>query len=118
MLQEQKIWDFCQEPTLLETKSTTSSALAAKGLALELELELTLGLELELKEIFFQRSLRVEGILPEPESETKGSIDLLKHQFLPLTGNTINLALILPRKNLFYEFRFRAHKAHKQAQKK
>lgn len=66
-----------------ETKSIRSSALAFKGFALE--------------EIFRQSSFNVEGVWEEAESkeEAELSMDLLKHQFLPLTGNTTNLALML-----------------------
>lgn len=41
------------------------------------------------------RSLTVEGV-DEDDAGTKGSIERLKHQFLPFTGNTTNLALIIP----------------------
>jgi hypothetical protein len=54
-----------------------------------------LALELEEEEIFFQRCLRVEGVWEAAASSREGSIDLLKHQFLPLTGNTTNLALMI-----------------------
>lgn len=43
----------------------------------------------------------MEGVREEAASSREGSIDLLKHQFLPLTGNTTNLALmILQQKRL------------------
>lgn len=80
--------------TLRETKSTRSSALALKGLALE--------------EIFRQSSFRVDGVWEEAESKEAAelSMDLLKHQFLPLIGNTTNLALMLFPSNPFRLFFF------------
>lgn len=76
-------------------KSVTISALLlalAMERAPDLEEE-----EEEDEEILVQRSLKVEGVWAEAESETVGSMDLLKHQFLPLIGNTTNLALIVPK---------------------
>lgn len=37
----------------------------------------------------------MEGVWEAAASSREGSIDLLKHQFLPLTGNTTNLALMI-----------------------
>ena len=67
--------------TLLEMKSTRSSALALRGL--------------ELDDIFFQSSLTVEGALAAVDSDADWSMDLLKHQLFPLIGNTTNLALMM-----------------------
>ena len=80
--------------TLLATKSIKSSALEVKGLGLE-------------KEILEKRSLMAEGVsavVDEPDSEAKGWIDVEKHQFLPLTGNTTTLALIIKIIVLLYYF--------------
>lgn len=68
------------EKTLSETKSTRSWALWEEELA---------------EEIRCQSCLRVEGDWEEANWVANGSADLLKHQFLPFTGNTINLALMI-----------------------
>lgn len=62
-------------------KSTRSSALALRGF--------------EFDEIFFQSSLTVEGVLAELNADADWSMDLLKHQILPLIGNTTNVAFIV-----------------------
>ena len=66
---------------MLEAKSTRSSALALRGFGLD--------------EMWFQRSLKVEGVWAAWESATAGSRDLTKHHFLPLIGKTTNRAFIL-----------------------
>lgn len=52
----------------------------------------------ELEEILVHSSLSPDGVWAEAESaavEGNESMDLLKHQVLPFTGNTTNLALIV-----------------------
>lgn len=68
--------------TLLATKSTRCSTLETVNL-------------LEEEEIVFQRSLNVDGEPRDWDSNVDRSMDLLKHQFLPLIGNTNNLALMI-----------------------
>lgn len=46
------------------------------------------------EETFFHSCLNVVGDCEDWDSEVERSIDLIKHQFLPLIGNTNNLALI------------------------
>lgn len=72
--------------TLLETKSTTTSTLELEGFSLD-----------AFEEIFFHSSLNVDGTPEEDcESSVEGStLLLLNAQFLPLMGNTTNLALII-----------------------
>lgn len=72
--------------TLRATKSTRSSALAARGLGVE-------------NESLLKRSLMVEGVsaVADSDSETKGWMGVEKHQFLPLTGNTTTLVLIVQK---------------------
>lgn len=67
---------------LLEAKSMTSSRLALEESWVDLE-------------IFFQRSLNVEGVFEDWASDCDDSIARLKHQFLPLIGNTTNLAFMI-----------------------
>lgn len=68
---------------LSEAKSTTTSIFAPGESRLDLE------------EILFQRSFNVEGALEDWASDCDASIDRLKHQFLPLIGNTTNLAFMI-----------------------
>lgn len=71
-----------QENTLFEAKSTVSSSLDSDESLLFPE------------EILFQSSFNVDGVLDDWAAATEGSTDRLKHQFLPLIGNTTTLALI------------------------
>ena len=74
-----------EKETLLETKSIRSSALAEE-----------IGWEVEERD--FQRSVTVDGVADDEdcvEPGMNGSIDLLKHQFLPFTGKTTNLAVVI-----------------------
>lgn len=72
-----------KKKTLSEAKSTTTSIFAPGESRLDLE------------EILFQRSFNVEGALEDWASDCDASIDRLKHQFLPLIGNTTNLAFMI-----------------------
>ena len=84
---EMKGMTRAESRTLLAKKSTTSSRLELEGFSADFCGE----------EILFHSSLNVEGTLEEDcESNVDGSTHLLLNaQFLPLIGNTTNLALIL-----------------------
>nr|GLL44719.1 hypothetical protein Itr_chr13CG13690 [Ipomoea trifida] len=62
------------------------------------------GLSLAGLEILIQSSLSVDGVLPNCASHADGSIDRLKHQFLPLIGNTISRALTIDSNGLSSNF--------------